>query len=182
MATIATHTTEPAVDAVRHHYEVGNEFYRLLLGSSMMYSGGYWEQGEGLVEALDIAQERKLDVFADLAEAAGKDRVLDIGCGWGTLAHRLTTKHGVREAVGLTLSRTQAAYIADLGNPAITTRVESWSEHHAPGASTLPSASTPWSTSCPPVSRRRSAPSATASSSSRCTRRWCPTAGSCCTR
>ncbi|MFD6831457.1 cyclopropane-fatty-acyl-phospholipid synthase [Streptomyces sp. TSRI0384-2] len=134
MATIASHTAEPEVDAVRHHYEVGNEFYRLLLGPSMMYSGGYWGPGEPLVEALDVAQERKLDVFADLAHAAGRDRVLDIGCGWGTLVHRLTTKHGIREAVGLTLSRTQAAYIADLGNPAITTQVESWSEHHAPGA------------------------------------------------
>ncbi|WP_200262048.1 class I SAM-dependent methyltransferase [Streptomyces sp. HSG2] len=134
MATIASHTGEPELDAVRHHYEVGNEFYRLLLGPSMMYSGGYWEQGEGLVEALDVAQERKLDVFADLARAAGRNRVLDIGCGWGTLAHRLTTKHGVREAVGLTLSRTQATYVAGLGNPAITTRVESWSEHRAPGA------------------------------------------------
>ncbi|MFH9298357.1 class I SAM-dependent methyltransferase [Streptomyces sp. NPDC017520] len=134
MATIASHTAEPEVDAVRHHYEVGNEFYRLLLGPSMMYSGGYWQEGEGLTEALDIAQERKLDTFAELAEAAGKGRVLDIGCGWGTLMDRLTRKHGVREAVGLTLSRTQAEFIAGLDNPALTTRVESWSEHSDPGA------------------------------------------------
>ncbi|MGW7575763.1 class I SAM-dependent methyltransferase [Streptomyces sp. NPDC054765] len=134
MATAVTRTAEPEVHAVRHHYEVSNDFYRLLLGPSMMYSGGYWEPGEDLVGALDTAQERKLDVFARLARAAGKERVLDIGCGWGTLTDRLTRRHGVKEAVGLTLSRTQERYIDGLDNPSITTCVESWSAHSNPGA------------------------------------------------
>ncbi|QXE33145.1 class I SAM-dependent methyltransferase [Streptomyces sp. GMY02] len=129
MTTVAPRSVDPEVDAVRHHYEVSNDFYRLLLGPTMMYSGGYWEQGEDLVGTLDEAQERKLDTFAELAGAAGTRRVLDIGCGWGTMLNRLTTVHGVEQAVGLTLSRTQEAFIAGLDNPRITTRVESWADH-----------------------------------------------------
>ncbi|WP_017615285.1 class I SAM-dependent methyltransferase [Nocardiopsis salina] len=119
----------PDVDAIRHHYEVGNDFYSLLLGTSMMYSGGYWEPGEDLVEALDQAQERKLDAFAHLGRAANARRVLDIGCGWGALLDRLTTVHNVQHGVGLTLSRTQEEFISALGNPLIETRVESWADH-----------------------------------------------------
>ncbi|WP_329192673.1 MULTISPECIES: class I SAM-dependent methyltransferase [unclassified Streptomyces] len=131
MTTVAPRTVDPEVDAIRHHYEVSNDFYRLLLGPTMMYSGGYWNEGEDLVGALDEAQERKLDTFADLANvrAGGVKRVLDIGCGWGTMLHRLTTVHGAEEAVGLTLSRTQEAFIDALGNPRITTLVKSWADY-----------------------------------------------------
>ncbi|WP_130797518.1 class I SAM-dependent methyltransferase [Streptomyces otsuchiensis] len=134
MSTIASRPAEPEVDAVRHHYEVGNEFYRLILGASMMYSGGYWEPGEELVGALDTAQERKLDAFVRHARAEGAEHILDIGCGWGTLMDRATRLHGVKRATGLTLSRTQREWIEGLRNPALTTRVESWSEHENPGA------------------------------------------------
>lgn len=130
MTTVADRSV-PEVDAIRHHYEVSNDFYRLLLGPTMMYSGGYWEEGEGLTQALDEAQERKLDRFVELAGAAGAGRVLDIGCGWGTMLNRATSVHGVREGVGLTLSRTQERFVASLDNPRITARVESWEDHVA---------------------------------------------------
>ncbi|MFF3005394.1 class I SAM-dependent methyltransferase [Kitasatospora sp. NPDC057940] len=133
MTTAETRSINPDVDAIRHHYEVGNDLYRLILGPTMMYSGGYWEDGEDLVATLDEAQERKLDVFTDLAQAAGKAKVLDIGCGWGTMLNRLTTVHGVQQAVGVTLSRTQADFVAALDNPAIHARVESWEDHKADG-------------------------------------------------
>ncbi|MFJ7593234.1 class I SAM-dependent methyltransferase [Streptomyces sp. NPDC097617] len=131
MTTVAPKSVDPEVDAIRHHYEVSNDFYRLLLGPTMMYSGGYWEDGEDLVATLDEAQERKLDKFAELANvAAGRTgRVLDIGCGWGTMLNRLTTVHGAEQAVGLTLSRTQEAFIAGLNNPRITTLVQSWADY-----------------------------------------------------
>ncbi|CAM5567102.1 class I SAM-dependent methyltransferase [Streptomyces avidinii] len=131
MTTVAPKSVDPEVDAIRHHYEVSNDFYRLLLGPTMMYSGGYWEDGEDLVATLDEAQERKLDKFAELAGvAAGRTgRVLDIGCGWGTMLNRLTTVHGAEQAVGLTLSRTQEAFIAGLDNPRITTLVQSWADY-----------------------------------------------------
>lgn len=126
-----TEAVNPEVEAIRHHYEVGNDFYRLLLGPTMMYSGGYWGADEGLRAGLDAAQQRKLDTFAELAGAREARRVLDIGCGWGTLLDRLTTVHDVQHGVGLTLSRTQKSYVADLGNPRIETRVESWEDHDA---------------------------------------------------
>lgn len=119
----------PEVDAIRHHYEVGNSFYALFLGKTMMYSGGYWKPGEGLREGLDRAQERKLDRFAELAQVGDGDRILDVGCGWGTLMNRVTDRYGAGEAVGLTLSRTQVSYIEALGNPRIKSRVESWEDH-----------------------------------------------------
>ncbi|MFD3806025.1 class I SAM-dependent methyltransferase [Streptomyces sp. NPDC058611] len=130
MTTVAPKSVDPEVDAIRHHYEVSNDFYRLLLGPSMMYSGGYWEAGEDLNAALDEAQYRKLDKFAELANVSpATGRVLDIGCGWGTMLNRLTTVHGAGQAVGLTLSRTQEAFIAGLDNPRITTLVQSWADY-----------------------------------------------------
>lgn len=134
MTTVAPRSVDPEVDAIRHHYEVSNDFYRLLLGPTMMYSGGYWEDGEDLVATLDEAQERKLDRFAELANvtAGGARRVLDIGCGWGTMLNRLTTVHGAESAVGLTLSRTQEAFIDGLDNPRITTLVKSWADYRVP--------------------------------------------------
>ncbi|MCY0947565.1 MULTISPECIES: class I SAM-dependent methyltransferase [Streptomyces] len=130
MTTVAPKSVDPEVDAIRHHYEVSNDFYRLLLGPSMMYSGGYWEAGEDLNAALDEAQYRKLDKFAELAGVSpATGRVLDIGCGWGTMLNRLTTVHGAGQAVGLTLSRTQEAFIAGLDNPRITTLVQSWADY-----------------------------------------------------
>jgi cyclopropane-fatty-acyl-phospholipid synthase len=121
----------PEVDAIRHHYEVSNEFYRLLLGPQMMYSGGYWDEGEDLRATHDLAQERKLDSFIEIAGAAGAERVLDIGCGWGTMLNRVTAVHGAEEAVGVTLSRTQKQYIDALGNDRVKVLVESWEDHRA---------------------------------------------------
>ncbi|AVZ77927.1 cyclopropane-fatty-acyl-phospholipid synthase (plasmid) [Streptomyces lunaelactis] len=118
----------PKGDTIRHH-EVSDAFYRLLLGPTMVCSGGYWEDGEGLTETLDEAQERKLDRFVELAGAAGTRRVLDVGCGWGTMLNRLTVVHGVEQAVGLTPSRTQEQFITGFGNPRISARVESWEDH-----------------------------------------------------
>ncbi|GHF67945.1 hypothetical protein GCM10018790_52430 [Kitasatospora xanthocidica] len=129
MTTVEARSINPDVEAIRHHYEVPNELYRLILGPTMMYSGGYWEDGEDLVAVLDEAQERKLDAFTDLARAAHTAKVLDVGCGWGTMLNRLTTVHGVKRAVGVTLSRTQADFVDALNNPAIQARVESWEDH-----------------------------------------------------
>ena len=116
-------TVTPEVDAIRHHYEVPNEFYRIVLGPPMMYSGGYWRGGEDLRALHDLAQERK--------RATGAARVLDIGCGWGTLLDRLTRLHGVARGVGVTLSRTQADYVRGLGNDRVSAHVESWEDHVA---------------------------------------------------
>lgn len=133
MTTVETRAVNPDVDAIRHHYEVGNEFYELLLGPSMMYSGAYWLPGEDHRATLDEAQHRKLDAFVEEAGAQGAERILDVGCGWGTMLKRCVDVHGVERAVGVTLSRTQADWIGAYGNPRIDVRVESW-EDHAPEA------------------------------------------------
>jgi len=129
MTTLDHKPVNPEVDAIRHHYEVGNDFYRLLLGPAMMYSGGYWNEGEDLREAHDEAQYRKLDAFITNANAVGADKVLDIGSGWGTMLDRATTTHGVKKAVGVTLSRTQKEFVDSLGNDKIEIKVESWEDH-----------------------------------------------------
>ncbi|MEU5979488.1 class I SAM-dependent methyltransferase [Streptomyces sp. NPDC047315] len=113
------------------HYGADEVFHRLLLGPSMARAAGHWEDGEPLGDTLDEAQERGIDRRVELAAAHGAARVLDLGCGWGTLLHRLTTVHGVERAVGLGAERTQASFISGFGNPRVSVRRESWAEHRA---------------------------------------------------
>lgn len=92
--------------AISHHYDVGNDFYRLVLGESMTYSCGYWAQPD---QGLDAAQFAKCDLVARKLGLAPGMRVLDVGCGWGTFALHAARNYGVH-VVGVTLSREQADY------------------------------------------------------------------------
>jgi cyclopropane-fatty-acyl-phospholipid synthase len=78
---------------------------------------------------LKIAQRRKLDYHIAAARAAGTERVLDIGCGWGALLRRLVEHAAVKHATGLTLSPSQAAWIRRIPRPAIEVREEGWRDH-----------------------------------------------------
>jgi cyclopropane-fatty-acyl-phospholipid synthase len=115
--------------AIRHHYDVSNAFYELILGPSMVYSCAYFaEPGE----SLEAAQERKLDLICRKLRLAPGERLLDIGCGWGSLLIHAAQRHGVR-GVGVTLSSEQAAYarerIARLGlDDRIEIRVQDYRE------------------------------------------------------
>jgi cyclopropane-fatty-acyl-phospholipid synthase len=111
--------------AIAHHYDVGNEFYRLWLDSTLTYSCALWEDGDDL----ESAQRRKMDFLVGLAAATGAQRVLDIGCGWGGMLARLVGSHEVQRAVGLTLSQPQADWIAGRSAGRIDVRVESWEQH-----------------------------------------------------
>jgi len=91
--------------AIEHHYDVSNAFYRLLLGPSMVYSCAYFDHPG---ESLDAAQERKLDLICRKLRLAPDERLLDIGCGWGSLLIHAAERYGVR-GVGVTLSPSQAA-------------------------------------------------------------------------
>jgi cyclopropane-fatty-acyl-phospholipid synthase len=92
-------------EAVRHHYDVSNAFYRMLLGPSLVYSCAYFATPG---DDLDTAQERKLELICRKLRLAQGDRLLDLGCGWGSLVTHAARYHGVR-AVGVTLSEPQAA-------------------------------------------------------------------------
>jgi len=114
------HTRHSDRRAISHHYDVGNDFYELVLGPSMVYSCAYWQDGG----TLESAQRDKLElVCAKLGLTEGR-RLLDVGCGWGSMAIHAAREHGVR-VVGVTLSQEQAAYarkrVADEG---LTDRVE----------------------------------------------------------
>ncbi len=91
--------------AVRHHYDVPTDFYRLVLGPSLVYSCAYWA---GADESLEQAQERKLDLVCRKLALEPDERLLDVGCGWGSLLLHAAQRYGVR-AVGITLSPSQAA-------------------------------------------------------------------------
>jgi cyclopropane-fatty-acyl-phospholipid synthase len=91
--------------AISHHYDVGNDFYALVLGPSMVYSCAVWtDENTGL----DAAQEAKLDLVCRKLELKPGMRVLDVGCGWGSFALHAAQNYGV-DVVGVTLSTEQAA-------------------------------------------------------------------------
>jgi cyclopropane-fatty-acyl-phospholipid synthase len=88
---------------VRHHYDIGNELYRLFLDDDMQYSCAYWSRPDMTLEEAQAA--KKAHIAAKLALAPGQ-RILDIGCGWGGMAITLATLEKV-EVVGITLSEQQ---------------------------------------------------------------------------
>ena len=90
--------------AVRHHYDVGNDFFALFLDRSMTYSCAYWKGG---AQTLEEAQEAKLELVCKKLALTEGERVLDVGCGWGSFVIHAATRHGV-SAVGITLSEYQA--------------------------------------------------------------------------
>lgn len=118
-----------SIDAIQHHYDVGNEFYRLWLDELRVYSSALWEDGDTLEEA----QLRKLDYHIHQAKAQRARRVLDVGCGWGALLDRLVQAYGVEHAVGLTLSEQQARHISSLNRRQLEVSIQNWQDH-APAA------------------------------------------------
>lgn len=97
--------------AVTYHYDVSNDFYALFLDQRMVYSCAYFHSED---EALDVAQERKLDYICRKLRLQPGQRLLDIGCGWGGLVIYAAQHYGV-DATGITLSQPQA----DLANARI---------------------------------------------------------------
>jgi cyclopropane-fatty-acyl-phospholipid synthase len=90
--------------AVRHHYDVGNDFFALFLDSSMTYSCALFSLG---ATTLEQAQEEKLELVCTKLALEPGERVLDVGCGWGSFAIHAAREHGV-SVVGITLSEPQA--------------------------------------------------------------------------
>ena len=100
---LARHTKREDQEAIRHHYDVSNEFYALWLDPRMVYSCAYFKSAD---DGLEAAQLQKLDHICRKLRLAPGERFLDIGCGWGALAIRAAEKYGV-DATGITLSENQ---------------------------------------------------------------------------
>jgi len=125
--------------AISHHYDVGNDFYALVLGPSMVYSCAVWPAGgapdpETPDAGLDAAQEAKLDLVCRKLDLQPGMRVLDVGCGWGSFALHAAARYGV-SVVGVTLSTEQAALArkraADAGlTGSVEIRVQDYRDVH----------------------------------------------------
>jgi cyclopropane-fatty-acyl-phospholipid synthase len=98
------HSRERDARAVRHHYDVSNDFFALFLDASLTYSCAIFDDFD---EPLEVAQERKLETVCAKLELRAGERVLDVGCGWGSFPVHAASRHGV-DVVGITLSEPQA--------------------------------------------------------------------------
>jgi cyclopropane-fatty-acyl-phospholipid synthase len=97
------HSRRRDSSAISHHYDVGNDFYRIVLGPSMTYSCAYWPRQAMTLEDAQAAKHELISRKLDLRPGM---RLLDVGCGWGGMLLHAAREHGVR-AVGVTLSREQ---------------------------------------------------------------------------
>jgi cyclopropane-fatty-acyl-phospholipid synthase len=102
----ALHSADRDKAAVRFHYDVGNEFYKLWLDERMVYSCAYFRTPKA---TLDEAQQAKLDLVLKKLRIRDGMRLLDIGCGWGGLLIRAAEQYPNLTAVGITLAARQHA-------------------------------------------------------------------------
>ena len=88
---------------IEHHYDIGNDFYKLWLDKSMTYSCAYFKEPD---DTLEEAQIHKVEHVLNKLSLKEGQRLLDIGCGWGTLIIKAAKEYGVK-CLGITLSREQ---------------------------------------------------------------------------
>src|SRR5262249_7921405 len=98
------HTKGRDAAAISHHYDLSNDFYRHVLGPSMTYSCAVWTDPS---ITLEEAQANKHELICRKLGLESGMRLLDIGCGWGSMLFHAAEHHGV-QAVGVTLSKRQA--------------------------------------------------------------------------
>jgi cyclopropane-fatty-acyl-phospholipid synthase len=119
------HSTERDRAAISHHYDLSNDWYAALLDPSMAYSCGYWTEPEGPAgagdragdeapetSALERAQRAKLELICRKLALTPGARLLDVGCGWGSLTLHAAREHGAR-VTAVTLSREQRDFVAE---------------------------------------------------------------------
>ena len=109
LRSAARHTIARDDAAIRHHYDVGNEFYRLFLDEQMVYSCAYWAEG---ADRLELAQAAKLELICRKLGLLAGQRFLDVGCGWGALIAHAARYHGALPT-GISLSDRQLEVARD---------------------------------------------------------------------
>ena len=87
------------------HYDLGNEFFARMLGPTMAYSCAYWRDADNL----DEAQRNKMDLCCRKLDLKEGDRLLDVGCGWGSMMKYAAENYGC-EVIGITISKQQCEY------------------------------------------------------------------------
>ncbi|HET6209736.1 MAG TPA: cyclopropane-fatty-acyl-phospholipid synthase family protein [Jatrophihabitans sp.] len=123
------HTRARDRAAIAHHYDLSNEFYALILDPSMAYSSAYYDQPD---RTLAQAQQAKLDLICRKLGLAPGMRLLDVGCGWGSLSLHAAEHYGVR-VLGVTISGQQHEFVSkriaerDLGDR-VEVRVQDYRE------------------------------------------------------
>jgi cyclopropane-fatty-acyl-phospholipid synthase len=103
---LTARTRDRDLAVIEHHYNIGNDFYRLWLDPNCVYSCAHFEHEK---MSLQAAQEAKLDLICQKLQLKPGDYLLDIGCGWGGLLCWAATHYGVK-AHGITLSKEQLAF------------------------------------------------------------------------
>ncbi len=102
------HSKARDAQAISHHYDVGNEFYEIVLGPAMTYSCARFARPDVDLAAAQADKHELICRKLGLHERPGQ-RLLDVGCGWGSMAMHAARHHGAR-VVGITISKEQAAY------------------------------------------------------------------------
>ena len=90
------------------HYDAGNDLFERMLDKRMTYSCGYWKNADNI----DAAQEAKLDLVCRKIGLQNGQRVLDIGCGWGSFAGFAAERYGA-EVFGVTVSKEQGTWVEE---------------------------------------------------------------------
>lgn len=109
-----SNTYKKAFQIGEYHYDIGNDIYESMLDKRMVYTCGYWDKASNLEEA----QEAKLDLVCKKLNLKKGQKILDIGCGWGSFAKYASEKYGV-SVVGITVSTEQVKLAKELckGHP-----------------------------------------------------------------
>ncbi len=104
---LGNHSQKQSREDIHSHYDIGNDFYNKWLDPTMTYSCAYFEHEDMTLEEAQIA---KVHHILDKLDSKPGGRLLDIGCGWGTLMFKAVQEYGL-SAVGVTLSEEQYYYV-----------------------------------------------------------------------